>query len=220
MEPVGVAGNPGATTVLPSAVAGTAAAPVTGIASSAPPSAARVLFARGQEIVRTALSNQRPWAEMVDRSAFAKPESLNEATGRIRKNLSYFRINYGILMFAVMALSLVVNPSSIFVLALVLAGWTYLYVVRKEALIVFGRTFTEREVLLSMTGISIVVIIFSGVASLLLTAGVVGCALIAAHGAFKVPDDLFLDDQEASGGFLSFLGPATVSAVPVAVSRV
>ncbi len=200
--------------------------PVTEVASPVPPSAVRQLFSRGQELVGAALMNKRPWSEMVDRSTFAKPESLKDAMSRLHKNLNYFRINYGILMLVVVALSLLVNPSSIFFIALVLAGWTYLFLVRKEPLIVFGRTFSEREVVLSMTGISILLIVFSGIANVLLSAGLIGLFLIAAHGAFKVPDDLFLfDDAAASSGgsffpafFLGSTGAA--GSLPVAVSRV
>ncbi|KAL2602942.1 hypothetical protein R1flu_003925 [Riccia fluitans] len=57
------------------------------------------------------------------------------------------------------------------------------------------------------------------VGSLLISSILVGVAVISAHGAFRVPDDLFLDDQEAPGGLFSFLGPAT-SQPPVIVSHV
>ncbi|KAL3585902.1 hypothetical protein D5086_012769 [Populus alba] len=50
----------------------------------------------------------------------------------------------------------------------------------------------------------------------------VGFALLYAHGAFRVPDDLFLDDQEpANAGFLSFLGgDASSAAAPAGVAHV
>jgi hypothetical protein len=48
---------------------------------------------------------------------------------------------------------------------------------------------------------------------LLISALMVGLAIVCAHGAFRVPEDLFLDDQEVtSSGFLSFLGGAASSA--------
>ncbi|KAL9399008.1 hypothetical protein Peur_007969 [Populus x canadensis] len=49
----------------------------------------------------------------------------------------------------------------------------------------------------------------------------VGFALLYAHGAFRVPDDLFLDDQEpANAGFLSFLGgDASSAAAPAGVAH-
>jgi len=47
-------------------------------------------------------------------------------------------------------------------------------------------------------------------------------SLLYAHGAFRVPDDLFLDDQEpANAGFLSFLGgDASSAAAPAGVAHV
>ncbi|CAM6007103.1 unnamed protein product [Sphagnum balticum] len=183
----------------------------TGMASTP---AARVLVSRGQEAIRGALAQKRPWGEMVDRSSFAKPESLGEATTRIRKNLSHFRINYGIVIVAVVALSLVLHPVSLVVLGFVLAGWTYLYLVRTEPLVAFGRTFSEREVFVIMSVFSIVVVLMTNVVSIVMSALLIGMAITATHGALRVPDDLFLDEQEASGGFLSFLG-AGATGVPV-----
>jgi hypothetical protein len=143
---------------------------------------------------------------MVDRSSFAKPESLGDATTRIRKNMSHFRINYAIIIVDIVALSLVLHPVSLFMLGLVLAGWTYLYLVRTEPLVAFGRTFSEREILVIMGVLSVVVVLMTSVGYIFMSALLVGFLITAAHGAFRVPDDLFLDDQEASGGFLSFLG--------------
>ncbi|KAH1094531.1 hypothetical protein GYH30_039998 [Glycine max] len=49
----------------------------------------------------------------------------------------------------------------------------------------------------------------------------VGLAIVCAHGAFRVPEDLFLDDQEPnSSGFLSFLGSVAASAATAVVARV
>ena len=35
----------------------------------------------------------------------------------------------------------------------------------------------------------------------------VATAAVAAHGAMRVPDDLFIDDANTDGGFFSFLQP-------------
>lgn len=166
--------------------------------------AARVLFQKAQEAFRLALSQKRPWAEMADRSQFAKPESLSEATVRVRKNMSHFRINYSLVLIAVVALSLVMHPVYLFVLGSLLAAWVYLYLVRTDPVIAFGRTFSEREVLLGMSVFTLIVIFMTNVGSILISAFMIGVGLCAAHGAYRVPDDLFLDDQEATGGFLSF----------------
>lgn len=47
-----------------------------------------------------------------------------------------------------------------------------------------------------MSGISFVTIFFlTNVASVVFSALMFGAALVAAHGATRVPDDLFIDDQ-------------------------
>lgn len=68
--------------------------------------------------------------------------------------------------------------------------------------------------------LTVFVVFLTSVGSLLISALMVGLAITCAHGAFRVPEDLFLDDQEVtSSGFLSFLGGAAASAAP-AVARV
>jgi hypothetical protein len=53
---------------------------------------------------------------------------------------------------------------------------------------------------MAMSGLSFVVIFFlTNVASVAFSALVFGAAAIAAHGATRVPDDLFIDDSEVGG---------------------
>lgn len=169
-----------------------------------------VLAGKAQDVFNLALAQKRPWAEVADRTQMAKPESFSEAITRARKNWFYFRINYALVMTGVVALSLIFNPGSLFFLLALLAGWTYLYLVRTEPLVVFGRTFSEREVLLGMSLFSLIMIFMTNVGSILISALMIGAALCFAHGAYRVPDDLFLDEQETTGGILSFLSSATV----------
>lgn len=58
---------------------------------------------------------------------------------------------------------------------------------------------SEREKLMYMSGLSFVVIFFlTSVASVVFSALVTGAALVALHGATRVPDDLFIDDADVS----------------------
>lgn len=85
---------------------------------------------------------------------------------------------------------------------------------------ILGRTFSDRETLGLLLLLSLVVVFMTSVGSLLISAILVGAGIVCAHGAFRVPDDLFLDETEpASIGFLSFLGGAG-SAAGVAAGRV
>lgn len=66
---------------------------------------------------------------------------------------------------------------------------------------------SEREKLMGMSGLSVVVVFFlTNVASVVFSALVFGAGLVAAHGACRVPDDLFIDDGgDSNQGLLSIL---------------
>ncbi|XP_039007719.1 PRA1 family protein B4-like [Hibiscus syriacus] len=174
-----------------------------------PVSAFRTFFTHINDYLRNGLSQNRPWAELADRSAFTKPESFSEATLRLRKNYSYFRINYLFVVGLILALSLLSHPFSLLLLLALLFSWIFLYLFRPvdEPLVIFGRTYSDRETLGGLIIFSVFLIFLTSVGSLIISAIMVGCGLVCAHSAFRVPEDLFLDEQEpASPGFLSFLG--------------
>ncbi|WCJ19961.1 prenylated RAB acceptor 1.B3 [Euphorbia peplus] len=174
--------------------------------------------------LRHAFSQRRPWLELVDRNNLAKPENLSDAASRIRKNISYFKVNYVTLLVIVLALSLLTHPFTLLVLLSLLGAWVYLYLFRPsdQPLVVLGRTFSERETLGVLVISTIVVVFLTSVGSLLISALMIGLGIVCGHGAFRVPEDLFLDEQEqVNGGLLSFLNGAAVAAVaPAVASRV
>ena len=131
-----------------------------------------------------------------------------QATGRIQKNLNYFKINYFLFSAAVLAFFIVTNPSSLIVLAAIAASWTYVYLVRTEPLKIGERPVSDREKMLGMSGASILAVFFmSSAGSIMLQAFGVALLAIGAHGSMRVPDDLFIDDANADSGFFSFLQP-------------
>ncbi|KAJ0255397.1 PRA1 family protein B1 [Hirschfeldia incana] len=185
--------------------------------------AVRTFFSRLSTSIRDGLSQRRPWAELVDRSSMARPESLTDALSRIRKNLAYFKVNYAAVVSLVLAFSLFSHPLSLLVLLALLSAWMFLYLFRPsdQPLVVFGRTFSDWETLIALALSTIVVVFMTSVGSLLTSALMVGVAIVCVHGAFVVPDDLFLDDQEpANAGLLSFLGGSATSAASAVAARV
>ncbi|CAA0835871.1 PRA1 family protein B4 [Striga hermonthica] len=193
----------------------------------APPSAVRAFFSGIFSTVRGGLANRRPWTELLDRSAFSKPESVSDATLRLRKNYTYFRTNYLVIITAVLAVSLLTNPFSLVLLAGLLASWLFLYVFRQSSdppINLFGRQFSDRETLLFLIFSTVVVIFLTSVGSVLVSALMVGVGIVCLHGAFRAPEDLFLDEQEQQGGapgFLSlFTNGAPVVAQPTVAARV
>ncbi|KAJ4842852.1 PRA1 protein B4 [Turnera subulata] len=204
--------------------------PAVASAESQPPIATpafRAFINHITDSVRQGLAQRRPWAELADRSAFSKPESMSEAALRIRKNYSYFRVNYLSAIALILAFSLLSHPFSLLLLVGLLASWLFLYLFRPsdQPLVLFGRTFSDRETLGILVVLSVVVVFLTSVGSVLISALMVGVAIVCAHGAFRAPEDLFLDEQEpAATGFLSFLGSAAsnvaATAAPVVAARV
>ncbi|NP_001351774.1 PRA1 family protein B4-like [Cicer arietinum] len=201
---------------------------VSGSGSDAPANspAVRVLINNLSESLRHGLAQRRPWAELADRSAFTKPESFSEATLRVRKNFSYFRINYYAIVAVILAVSLLTNPFSLILLIGLFASWTFLYLFRPSdrPLVILGRTFTDFETLALLSGTTVFVVFLTSVGSVLVSALMLGVAVVCLHGAFRAPEDLFLDEQDSSQttGFLSFLRApaASVGSVPSVTGRV
>lgn len=63
----------------------------------------------------------------------------SQAITRIKKNASYFRVNYLLVMIASTAATFAMHPSSLFVLFMLLGGWIYLMFVRTGPLVLGGR---------------------------------------------------------------------------------
>lgn len=166
----------------------------------------------------------KPWSELMDRTAFAKPAGMAEATGRMRKNVAYFKVNYGIVGVGTTALVMFLNPWSLIVLAFLALVWGYAYVIRTGPLVLGGRELSDREKFLALSGGSLVVIfLLTSVGSTLFYALGLSALLVGLHAAMRVPDDLFLDEvpEQQSGGFLSLLTggsrPAAAAVVANAV---
>ncbi|OMP02341.1 Prenylated rab acceptor PRA1 [Corchorus olitorius] len=183
----------------------------------------RAILTRISGSARQALSRCRPWTELIDRSAFAKPVSFADATSRVRKNFSYFRANYLTVLAGVLAISLISHPFSLIILLLLISAWLFLYALRPsdQPVVIWGRTYSDMETLAILVILTVVVIFFSSVGSLLISGTMMGVAIVCAHGAFRMPEDLFLDEQEQLGpGLFSFVGGAASSAVAAAAPAI
>ncbi|CAK0739323.1 hypothetical protein CVIRNUC_001156 [Coccomyxa viridis] len=168
----------------------------------------QALYNRFRDVLGGVFRERKPWGEMVDRSAFSRPANLAEATGRLRKNAHYFKVNYLMVVFTVTLITLAFNPTSLIVLGLLAMAWIYLFVVRQAPIVIGGRTFSDREKALGMAIVTLIVVFFlTSVAAVLFTAIGISFVAIALHGSLRVPDDLFTDEIEGqSNGFLGQFG--------------
>ncbi|XP_009391697.2 PRA1 family protein B2-like [Musa acuminata AAA Group] len=206
--------------ILPVSSAGGGGGAATASAPAISVPALRLFLSRLSDSARRSLAHRRPWSELLDRTAFARPDSLSDAASRLRKNLAYFRVNYLALLAAALALSLLSHPFSLLLLLALLAAWAFLYLFRPAdapPLVLFRRPFSDREVLAGLVLITLLVVFLTSVGSLIVSALTVGAAIVCVHGAFRLPEDLFLDEQDPggpAGGLLSFLGGAPASSGP------
>ena len=99
-------------------------------------------------------------SEILDRTAYQRPASFSEATGRMQKNLNYFKINYILFTAVVLAAFIMYHPSSLVMLGAISAAWGYVYMVRTEPLKIGERPVSDREKFLGMSGASILAVFF------------------------------------------------------------
>ncbi|PON85841.1 Prenylated rab acceptor [Trema orientale] len=172
----------------------------------------RIILTRLRDLASHALSNRRPWTELIDRTAFSRPSSFSDAASRVRKNAAYFRVNYLTLLAIVLAYFLISHPLSLLTLTLLVGAWLFLYALRPsdQPLLILGRTFSHTQTLTALGLVTVVAVLVTGLVSLLVSAAIVAVAVVCGHGAFRDPEDLFLDEQESSG-FFSFVGGAASS---------
>lgn len=78
---------------------------------------------------------------MLDRSSFSKPGNMQEAYSRLRRNAGYFRVNYLVIAVLTIAGSFITHPSSLLVLAGLLALWVYMFAIKQGPLVLGDKEF-------------------------------------------------------------------------------
>ncbi|KAJ3673327.1 hypothetical protein LUZ60_006701 [Juncus effusus] len=160
------------------------------------------LFTNLKEQGNALIAARRPWQELLHPPSFSRPANAGTAITRIGRNTTYFRANYIITMLSVLLVSLLYHPFSFFACGALFAAWFFLYFSRTGPLTILGKTFDDGSVLMTLGLITIFALLFTNVGWSVIGSLVVGAAVVGVHAAFRSTDDLFISEQEATGGGL------------------
>lgn len=146
---------------------------------------------------------RRPWRELFNLSSFSLPESYPEAISRIKWNLNYFRPNYVIIFLVILLLSLIYHPVSMIVFLIVFVAWYFLYFSHDGGpILIFNRLVDDKVVILGLGLVTILALVLTHVGLNVLVALSIGVVVVGLHAAFRMTDDLFLDEESVVGNAL------------------
>ncbi|THU64414.1 hypothetical protein C4D60_Mb01t26210 [Musa balbisiana] len=170
--------------------------------ASSPAAVPADLVSSFKEHGRALISAQRPWLQLLDVTALARPASAGDACFRLRHNVAYFRTNYTLLCLSVLAVSLLWHPASLFAFIAVTAAWFFLYFTRDRPVVFCGRPITDGTILSVLSVATIFALIVSNVGPTVFGAIMIGTVIICLHSLFRATDDRFLHETEAASGGL------------------
>lgn len=184
--------------------------PITSSAASPPTSTPSPLSANLDFISRAkhrlygTFSSRRPWRQFFDYHSISLPRHLSDALSRLKTNLSYFRMNFAMIILLILFLSLLWHPISLIVFLLMMLAWLFLYFLRDEPLVLLGRSIDDRIILAVLSVFTVGLLLLTGATGNILIALAVGVAVVLIYSALRRCDDLFLDEEQAAaGGLLS-----------------
>ncbi|PSR96906.1 PRA1 family protein [Actinidia chinensis var. chinensis] len=168
------------------------------IPTSTPPGITNLEYiSRAKERLKSGFGTRRGWKEMFNLHSIGFPRTFSDAIGRVRTNLAYFRVNYAVVVLLILFLGLLWHPISLIVFVVMMAAWLFLYFLRDEPMVVFGRTIDDRVVLILLSILTIVFLLLTHATANVLIALLIGAVIVLIHGASRKTDDLSTDEESA-----------------------
>ncbi|XP_004288927.1 PREDICTED: PRA1 family protein F3-like [Fragaria vesca subsp. vesca] len=165
------------------------------------PSANVAIVSQAKEQIELCLGIQRPWLEMIQLQNLRPPSSLNQSIERIRTNVAFFRMNYTIIILAILFISLLWHPISLLLMIVLMAAWLSLYYLHDKPLMVLDHDIDHRFLMTALFLVTALVLFLTNVKYNIIRALSFGLAFVLVHGALREPEDVFVvDDEEGSGG--------------------
>ncbi|CAN1168749.1 PRA1 family protein F2 [Linum perenne] len=158
-------------------------------------------ISRAKDRLQDGIGTLRPWKSMLNLRSLRIPGTLADALSRLRTNSAYFRMNYALISLGILFVSLLWHPISLIVFIAAMAGWLFVYFLRDEPIVVFGKLVDDRVVLGTMSVVTVVALLLTGVFWNVFGSVLIGAAAVVAHGVVRKTEDLFMDEESA--GFLA-----------------
>ncbi|XP_068342297.1 PRA1 family protein E-like [Pyrus communis] len=164
---------------------------------------------------------RRPWRELFSLTSFSVPSNYADAMARIKRNTAYFRVNYTMAALFIVFLSLLWHPISMIVFLIILVAWLALYFLRTTPVVLFNQSFDDRVVAVALGFVTAVALVFTHVGLNVLVALIVAVVIIGLHAAFRVTEDLFLDEETAAeNGLVSVVASQQSLRLPTTYTRI
>lgn len=161
-------------------------------------------ISRAKQRLYGTLAMRRPWKQIFDYHAISLPHNFGDAISRLKTNLSYFRMNFAMVILLILFLSLLWHPISLIVFIVMMAAWLFLFFLRDEPVVIFGRSIDDRIILAVLSILTVVFLLLTKATLNIVLSVVIGLVIVAIYSIFRRTDDLFLDEEAAAaGGLLS-----------------
>lgn len=102
----------------------------------------------------------------------------------------------------VLFLALLWHPISLLVFVVMMVAWLFLFFLRDEPLVVFGRTIDDRLILTVLAVLTLVFLFLTSATVNILVGLAVGLGVVVLYSVFRRTDDLFVDEEAAVAGGL------------------
>ncbi|CAL0324086.1 unnamed protein product [Lupinus luteus] len=155
-------------------------------------------ISRAKQRIQESLAMCRPWNFMFNIHSISLPHGFFDALSRIRSNLSFFRMNYTVvilILVLILNLSLLWHPISLIIFLSVVAAWLFL---GDQTILILGYNINGWVVQFVIVVVFVGLLLFTGIVSNILVALLIGAVVVVVHAALRRSDDLFLDEEQVA----------------------